>query len=46
MIDIETLVELIKSKLHGNEPLDDKTMLLEHIIQLAAGLPSKSRGRV
>ncbi|ROV91089.1 hypothetical protein VPNG_09932 [Cytospora leucostoma] len=44
--DIKTLVELIKSKLHGNEPLDDKTMLLERIIQLVAGLPSKSRSRV
>ncbi|KAK7739760.1 hypothetical protein SLS53_005730 [Cytospora paraplurivora] len=44
--DIKTLMGLIKSKLHGNEPLDDKTMLLEHIIQLVAGLPSKSRSRV
>lgn len=46
LVDIKTVFELIKSKIHGNEPLDDKTMLMERIIQLVAGLPTKSRNRV
>lgn len=44
--DIKTVVDIIKSKIHGNEPMDDKTMLMERIIQLVAGLPTKSRSRV
>lgn len=44
--DVKTLVNLIKSKIHGSEPMDDHTMLMERIIQLVAGLPSKSRARV
>lgn len=44
--DVKTVVSLIKSKLHGSEPMDDHTMLMERIIQLVAGLPTKSRTRV
>ncbi|KUI59129.1 Linoleate 10R-lipoxygenase [Cytospora mali] len=44
--DVKTFVDIIKSKIHGNEPMDDKTMLMERIIQLVAGLPTKSRSRV
>lgn len=43
---MKTVLELIKSKLKGNEPMDDHTMLMERIIQLVAGLPSKSRNRI
>ncbi|KAG8162580.1 hypothetical protein KVR01_008345 [Diaporthe batatas] len=44
--DFKTLLDLVKSKLHGTEPLDDKTMLMERIIQIVAGLPTRSRTRV
>lgn len=46
VIDFKTLLDLVKSKLHGTEPLDDKTMLMERIIQIVAGLPTRSRTRV
>lgn len=39
-------MDLVKSKIHGNEPIDDHTMLMERIIQIVAGLPTKSRTRV
>lgn len=39
-------MDLVKSKIHGTEPLDDKTMLMERIIMIVAGLPTKSRTRV
>lgn len=44
--DFKTLVDLFKSKIHGTEPVDDKTMLMERIIQIVAGLPTRSRTRV
>ncbi|ROV90358.1 hypothetical protein VMCG_09739 [Cytospora schulzeri] len=44
--DIKTVLDIIKSKIHGNEPMDDKTMLMERTIRLVAGLPTKSRSRV
>ncbi|KAF3763417.1 heme peroxidase [Cryphonectria parasitica EP155] len=44
--DVKTFIALIKSKLKGNEPMDDHTMLMERVIQLVAGLPTKSRNRV
>ncbi|KAJ0108757.1 hypothetical protein J7T55_011248 [Diaporthe amygdali] len=44
--DVKTLVDLVKSKIHSTEPLDDKTMLMERIIMIVAGLPTRSRTRV
>lgn len=44
--EVKTLIGLIKSKLKGTEPMDDHTMLMERIIALVAGLPTKSRTRV
>lgn len=46
MTDVKTIVDLVKSKIHGTDPLDDKTMLMERIIMIVAGLPTKSRTRV
>lgn len=42
--DYGTLVELMKNKASG-EYVDDKTYLMERIIQLVAGLPSNSKNR-
>lgn len=42
--DYGTLVELIKNKAAGGV-VDDKTMLMERIIQLVSGLPSNSERR-
>ena len=39
-------MDLVKSKIHATEPLDDKTMLMERIIMIVAGLPTRSRTRV
>lgn len=39
-------MDLIKSKIHATDPLDDKTMLMERIITIVAGLPTRSRTRV
>ncbi|KAL1866885.1 hypothetical protein Daus18300_006588 [Diaporthe australafricana] len=44
--DVKTLVDLVKSKIHATDPLDDKEMLMERIIMIVAGLPTKSRTRV
>ncbi|POS70390.1 linoleate diol synthase [Diaporthe helianthi] len=44
--DFKTLLDLLKSKIHGSEPVDDKTMLMERVIQIVAGLPTRSRTRV
>ncbi|KAL2004333.1 hypothetical protein VTN02DRAFT_3127 [Thermoascus thermophilus] len=43
--DVRTVADLVKTKASG-ELVDDKTMLMERIIQLAAGLPSHSKNRV
>lgn len=43
--DVSTLVEVMNNKRTG-EPQDDKTYLMERVIQLVSGLPSKSKNRV
>lgn len=43
--DIKTVLSLVKTKLKGETLTDDKTMIMEHVIQLVAGLPSNSRLR-
>ncbi|KAL4919990.1 heme peroxidase [Aspergillus aurantiobrunneus] len=40
--DVRTLVDVVKSAATG-EPVDDKQLIMERVIQLAAGLPSTSR---
>ena len=42
--DYGTLMDVIKNKASG-ELIDDKTMLMERIIQLVSGLPSNSKSR-
>ncbi|PWY90211.1 peroxidase [Aspergillus heteromorphus CBS 117.55] len=42
--DVGTMKDLIKTKAKG-EYIDDKTMLMERIIQLVSGLPSNSKTR-
>ncbi|KAB8072987.1 heme peroxidase [Aspergillus leporis] len=42
--DLQTAKNLIMSKAKG-EPVDDKTMLMEKIIQLVSGLPGDSKTR-
>ncbi|KAN0083249.1 hem peroxidase [Elaphomyces granulatus] len=43
--DFGTLMDVIKNKVTGGL-VDDKTMLMEHIIQLVSRLPSNSKNRV
>ncbi|RYP35414.1 hypothetical protein DL767_003821 [Monosporascus sp. MG133] len=43
--DVKTVLTLAKSKLKGEQLTDDKTMIMEHVIQLVAGLPTNSRLR-
>ena len=43
--DFKTLVELIKNKLDSSGVTDDKTMIMERVIQLVAKLPHGSRTR-
>ncbi|KAJ9263257.1 hypothetical protein DTO212C5_7683 [Paecilomyces variotii] len=42
--DVNTLKDVMKNKAKG-EYVDDKTMLMERIIQLVSGLPSHSKNR-
>ncbi|KAE8146368.1 heme peroxidase [Aspergillus avenaceus] len=42
--DLATAKNLIMSKVKG-EPVDDKTMLMEKIIQLVSNMPGNSKGR-
>jgi hypothetical protein len=42
---VKTIKTIIKSKLKGQQLIDDKTMIMEHTIQLVAGLPHGSRLR-
>ncbi|KAI1632145.1 heme peroxidase [Biscogniauxia mediterranea] len=44
--DVKTVLALAKSKLKGEQLIDDKTMIMEHVIQLVAGLPHGSKLRV
>ncbi|KAI3322602.1 linoleate diol synthase [Xylariaceae sp. AK1471] len=43
--DLKTIRTILKSKLKGEQLIDDKTMIMEHTIQLVAGLPHGSRLR-
>ncbi|GIJ87821.1 hypothetical protein Asppvi_006734 [Aspergillus pseudoviridinutans] len=43
--DFKTLKEVIESKLPGAQLVDDKTMLMERIIQLVSRLPHNSKHR-
>ncbi|KAI0388734.1 linoleate diol synthase [Xylariaceae sp. FL0594] len=43
--DFKTIMTILKSKLKGEQLMDDKTMIMEHTIQLVAGLPHGSRLR-
>jgi hypothetical protein len=43
--DYKTLLEVIKGRISG-ELVDDKTMVMERLIQAVAGLPPLSKNRV
>ncbi|KAI2778552.1 heme peroxidase [Daldinia loculata] len=43
--DVKTALDLARSKLKGEQLVDDKTMIMERVIQLVAGLPHGSRLR-
>ncbi|KAI8964322.1 linoleate diol synthase [Daldinia sp. FL1419] len=45
MKDVKTVIQLVCSKLKGEQLVDDKTMIMERVIQLVAGLPHGSRLR-
>ncbi|KAI2618256.1 linoleate diol synthase [Hypomontagnella submonticulosa] len=45
MRDVKTILDLARSKLKGEQVTDDKTMIMERVIQLVAGLPHGSRLR-
>ncbi|KAI1455626.1 linoleate diol synthase [Annulohypoxylon moriforme] len=45
MKDVKTVLDLARNKLKGEQLVDDKTMIMERVIQLVAGLPSNSRLR-
>ncbi|KAI2464196.1 linoleate diol synthase [Annulohypoxylon bovei var. microspora] len=45
MKDVKTVLELARSKIKGEQLTDDKTMIMERVIQLVAGLPTNSRLR-
>ncbi|CAK7232698.1 hypothetical protein SCUCBS95973_009190 [Sporothrix curviconia] len=42
--NVKTVLELAKNKKKGG-PVDDRTMIMERVIQLVAGLPTTSRNR-
>jgi hypothetical protein len=44
--DLKTLYDLVRSKIRGDLVIDDKTMIMERIIQLVSNLPSDSKTRV
>ncbi|KAI6364264.1 hypothetical protein MCOR08_006210 [Pyricularia oryzae] len=43
--DVKTLLAMVKSKLKGEKLKDDKTMLMERVMQLVARLPTESKKR-
>lgn len=43
---MKTLLEVIKGKIKGDGIADDKTMLMERVIQLVAKLPDGSKNRI
>ncbi|KAL7623519.1 hypothetical protein AAE478_007202 [Parahypoxylon ruwenzoriense] len=45
MKDVRTILELARSKIKGEQLVDDKTMIMERVIQLVAGLPHNSQLR-
>ena len=45
-LDVKTLAELVRTKITGQQIIDDKTMFMERIIQIVAGLPTDSKTRV
>ena len=47
-IDVKTLCDILRRKVRafqGNRSIDDRTMLMERVIQLVSGLPDGSRKR-
>ncbi len=44
--DFKTLLDLIRNKLKGQLLVDDRTMIMERVIQLVSNLPQSSRKRV
>ncbi|KAJ4291264.1 hypothetical protein N0V88_006265 [Collariella sp. IMI 366227] len=43
--DLKTLKNVVMAKLRGEQLKDDKTMIMEHVIQLVSNLPSNSKLR-
>jgi hypothetical protein len=43
--DIKTLRDLVRNKMQGTGVVDDKTMLMERVIQLVSDMPHRSRLR-
>ncbi|KAK4222603.1 heme peroxidase [Podospora fimiseda] len=46
LADYKTLKNMVKAKLKGERLTDDKTMIMEKVIQLVSNLPSNSKTRV
>ncbi|KAM7213392.1 hem peroxidase [Rhypophila decipiens] len=46
LADYKTLKNMLKAKLKGEKLSDDKTMIMERVIQMVANLPSHSKTRV
>ncbi|KAL1836745.1 hypothetical protein VTJ49DRAFT_4720 [Mycothermus thermophilus] len=44
--DVKTLKHMVLARLKGEKLVDDKTMIMEHVIQLVSNLPSDSKLRV
>jgi len=45
MADLKTLKNVLKAKIKGEKIKDDKTMIMERVIQLVSNLPNNSRLR-
>lgn len=45
-LDFRTLLVLIRSKLRGEQLIDDRTMIMERVIQLVSNLPRHSKTRL
>ncbi|KAK0729630.1 heme peroxidase [Lasiosphaeris hirsuta] len=46
LADYKTLRSMVKAKLKGEKISDDKTMIMERVIQLVSNLPSNSKTRI
>lgn len=44
--DVKNVAEVAKSKIMREQIIDDKTMIMERLIQTVSGLPSTSKTRV